>query len=150
MTFTGNRFRLCSSKAESWLRAAVRAAAKEAGIASLYVLPATDSASALQLLVTPLHPSHPINTEWQEPLVLLIISDTEEMAATAAARMGPMYGLTAAECRLVAELADGKTLGEVSQLRSIAVTTLRTQLMAAFGKTPSARTTAARAGSVTL
>jgi DNA-binding CsgD family transcriptional regulator len=64
-----------------------------------------------------------------------MISDTGHLAAVATQKMRQLYDLTGAESRLVAEIADGKTLKEISELREVSMATLRTQLLAAFGKT---------------
>lgn len=127
---------MIASKADARLDLALRAACKAPGEASLYTIAATAvQTSSMQLLATPLHPAHRLNSAWQEPLVLVIISDTRQMAVTAAGRMRDMYGLTVAESVLVAELAEGKSVREIPELRAVAVSTLRTQLMAAFTKT---------------
>jgi DNA-binding CsgD family transcriptional regulator len=89
----------------------------------------------LQVLVTPLHPAHDLAKSWQMPLVLVIVSDTHQMAETAAGRMRRMYGLTPAEARLVGEVADGRTLAEIAEQRAVSISTLRSQLVAAFDKT---------------
>ena len=131
-----NRLRLNSPNANARLQDALKGASKMPAQATLYTITATESvAPSLQLLATPLHASHDLNASWQEPLVLVIISDTRQMALTAANRMRRLYGLTAAESQLVAELADGKSLREIAELRAVTQATLRTQLLAAFSKT---------------
>ncbi len=125
--------RLTSSAANAQLLHAVRAASQLDGQAATFTVAA--KAGTLQVLATPLHPAHEVITSWQEPLVLLIVSDPHGVAVTAAQTMRRLYGLTEAEGRLVGELADGKTLREIADLRAVGEATLRTQLLAVFNKT---------------
>lgn len=125
---------LSETTADTRLAQAVRVASKPRGMASALKIKGTTGA-VLQVLVTPLHPAHQLIDHWQEPLVLIIISDTGHLAAAATQTMRQLYDLTGAESRLVAEIADGKTLREVAELREVSMATLRTQLLATFGKT---------------
>jgi DNA-binding CsgD family transcriptional regulator len=126
--------RLSETSADARLAHAVRVASKPRGMASAFLIKGI-TRPVLQVLVTPLHPAHQLVGHWQEPLVLIMISDTGHLAAVATQKMRQLYDLTGAESRLVAEIADGKTLKEISELREVSMATLRTQLLAAFGKT---------------
>lgn len=132
--FRSGKLQLSSSSADARLLHSLRAASQPRGQAATFTITATGGES-LQVLAVPLHPAHDLTTSWQEPLVLLIVSDTHHMAAVATQTMRRLYGLTAAESRLVAELADGKTLREITEQRAVSLATLRTQLIAAFTKT---------------
>ena len=125
---------LGSSAVNSRLECALRSASEPQGRAATFTL-ALPGAGPFQVLVTPLHPAHDLATSWQMPLVLVIISDTHQMSEAAAGRMRQMYGLTPAEARLVGEVTDGKTLAEIAEQRAVSVSTLRSQLVATFGKT---------------
>jgi DNA-binding CsgD family transcriptional regulator len=134
VTTHSGHLRLSETTADARLTHAIRVASKPRGMASAFVIKGM-SGTVLQALVTPLHPAHQLVGHWQEPLVLVIISDTGHLAALATQKMRELYDLTRAESRLVAEIADGKTLREISDLREVSMATLRTQLLTAFGKT---------------
>jgi DNA-binding CsgD family transcriptional regulator/PAS domain-containing protein len=65
-------------------------------------------------------------------VVLLI--DVDAPARPSADRLAGLFGLTAAEARLWADLATGATLAEISRRRKVSVNTLRVQLARLFDK----------------
>ena len=54
-------------------------------------------------------------------------------------RLREVFGLTAAEARLAAELVAGKTLDDVSEERQVSLATVRSQLRSVFQKTETGR-----------
>jgi DNA-binding CsgD family transcriptional regulator len=127
------RLELGTSALNDRLRYAVQVASRTLGRATTLTL--LSASGDVQVLVTPLSPAHELNANWREPLALVIISDAQDLALAATAKLRRLYGLTAAESRLVAGLAEGKTLSQIATERNVGLSTLRTQLKAAFGKT---------------
>ena len=124
---------LAATGAHSRLLHAIRGATRTSGRAEAFAMTGPDL-RRLQLLITPLHPNHALNASWRVPLALVIVSDPHQMTITATKIMRELYRLTAAEARLVAELAEGNQLRDIAGARDVALSTLRTQLMSAFGK----------------
>ncbi len=69
------------------------------------------------------------------PLALVTVSDPEQRLAVDLQGLQALYGLTAAEARLVAALCAGRTLAEFAGAGGVSLTTARTHLVAAFAKT---------------
>lgn len=70
---------------------------------------------------------------------LLILIDLAVRTQVCAPALEKIFGLTAAEGRLAAELSRGVPLSTIALSRDVSVTTLRTQLASIFGKTGTSR-----------
>jgi DNA-binding CsgD family transcriptional regulator len=138
LEFQSGHLRITSASAHARLLHALRSASPPSSQAAIFTMTAAGG-GALQVLTTPLWPAQDLAASWQEPLVLVIVWDTQNAALAASQSMRQLYRLTAAESRLVAELADGKTLREIADVRAVSLATLRSQLKAAFGKTGARR-----------
>lgn len=97
-------------------------------------VPRGSGASDLLLMIVPLPPSHELAEGMVEPLAIVVVGDPETDHATSAVYR-EMFGLTAAEASLLAALARGQTVSELTAQRQTSVATLRTQLHALFEKT---------------
>jgi DNA-binding CsgD family transcriptional regulator len=78
----------------------------------------------------------PLGADHSSPgpiLAMLLISGVANSAG-AEKQIGELFGLSAAEARLAAALAQGRTLGEVAESGRAKITTLRTQLSAILRK----------------
>jgi len=128
------QLRLTSAAAQSRLLQALRAASPPTNQATTFEMTGAGR-EAFQITATPLRAAHDLTATWQEPLVLVIVSNTRDVAKAASNSMRRLYRLTTAESRLVGELAEGKTLQEIADVRNVSLATLRSQLKAAFGKT---------------
>jgi DNA-binding CsgD family transcriptional regulator len=94
-------------------------------------VPGTVVANAM---VLPLPASSRWNASWQRPLVMLVMSRPE------AARVPPealraLFGISAAEARLVNALLAGRTAQQYAEERGLSIETVRSQLKAALAKT---------------
>lgn len=78
-------------------------------------------------------------TAMGEPHRLLILIDLAIRTDVYAPALEKIFGLTAAEGRLAAELSRGIPLATIAQSRNVSITTLRTQLASIFGKTGTSR-----------
>lgn len=70
---------------------------------------------------------------------LLILIDLSIRTQVYAPALEKIFGLTAAEGRLAAELSRGIPLATIAQSRNVSIATLRTQLASIFGKTGTSR-----------
>lgn len=70
---------------------------------------------------------------------LLILIDLAVRTQVCAPALEKIFGLTAAEGRLAAELSRGVPLATIAQSRHVSIATLRTQLASIFAKTGTAR-----------
>jgi DNA-binding CsgD family transcriptional regulator len=138
LQFHSGHLRFSSQKEDAQFLYALRLASPPANRGSTFKT-APASGAVLDVSTTPLAPTQHLASNWQEPLVLLIVSDTKDAASAAVRSMQQLYGLTPAESRLVGELAEGSTLQQIAALRAITLSTLRTQLKAVFSKTGSRR-----------
>ncbi|WP_428928230.1 helix-turn-helix transcriptional regulator [Marinibacterium sp. SX1] len=76
--------------------------------------------------------SHP----WTHPpAALLSLSDQSLDRVRTEQRLAALYGLTAAERRLVMHVAEDRSLSDVSDLTGVSMHTLRSQLKSVYGKT---------------
>lgn len=73
------------------------------------------------------------------PAACVTILDPAATAPNSAAMLREAFGLTPAEARLVARLADGDTLAGAAEALGVAMPTVRTHLAAAFRKTGTRR-----------
>lgn len=87
----------------------------------------------------------PLSPEAAEPLGGAMVRAVVYAADPAAepqgleARLGALFGLTPAECRLVADLLQDLAPGESAARRGVAVSTVRSQLRSVFAKTGTTR-----------
>jgi DNA-binding CsgD family transcriptional regulator len=70
---------------------------------------------------------------------LVFITDLAEPVLTSAEKIAVVLGLTAAEGRLVSQLADGADLAEAAEQLGISVHTARSQVKSVFAKTDTHR-----------
>ncbi|GJE68878.1 helix-turn-helix transcriptional regulator [Methylorubrum podarium] len=70
---------------------------------------------------------------------LLILIDLAVRTQVCAPALEKIFGLTAAEGRLAAELSRGIPLATIAQSRNVSIATLRSQLASIFGKTGTSR-----------
>ncbi|ODV41957.1 hypothetical protein AWV79_00125 [Cupriavidus sp. UYMMa02A] len=87
------------------------------------------------MIVLPLPPAHAFATEWQEPAALVVVHEDGAAPPMLGTVLRELYGLTPAETRLAAALANGQGLPEASEQLRIRHETARTQLKAVFHKT---------------
>jgi DNA-binding CsgD family transcriptional regulator len=72
---------------------------------------------------------------WQRPLALLIVVDPEAGASVGLDKLQALFGLTLAEARVAAALAEGKSLKEFADSAQVSAHTAKAQLQAALQKT---------------
>lgn len=93
----------------------------------------------LSILAVPL----PRNDRWfvlsNDPAVLVLVTDPEQRRRVSAARLRDLYGLTSAEARIAAAVAQGDGLPVVARANGISPTTARTHLKHIFEKTGARR-----------
>jgi DNA-binding CsgD family transcriptional regulator len=124
----GPRLGLTDPRAGAAFEAALRGAAAAAGRSSWLAV-----APGLEAVVAPLR-------EAQAPagagrLALVVFAQCARHRPTVAGRMRQLYGLTPAEGRLVARLAEGCTLQELAQANRVSQATVRSQLRSVCAKT---------------
>jgi DNA-binding CsgD family transcriptional regulator len=88
----------------------------------------------LSLQVCPLRP-HALTLGPSVPAALLIFSDPNTSPSTSTQALIELYGLTPAEARLMAALADGERLEVYADRQQISINTARTQSKQIFAKT---------------
>jgi len=95
---------------------------------------------ALQVLVSPFTEKELSKIE-NERLAIVFVYDPDGHTHTAEEVLCEIYGLTSAETRLTAILADGKSLNEACEMLAITQNTARTHLKRIFSKTDTNRQT---------
>jgi len=90
-----------------------------------------------EVLVAPLRPR--VEAAWREPLALVVITEPATDADAIAWRLRQLYELTAAEARVAAQIALGRTVEDIAGAYGVKAVTLRTQLRAVFQKTGTRR-----------
>lgn len=75
----------------------------------------------------------------EETYRLMILIDLSPRPKACAPALEKIFGLTAAEGRLAAELSNGISLSSIARERKVSITTLRTQLASIFAKTGTSR-----------
>lgn len=74
------------------------------------------------------------------PAAIVIVRDpTERRRADRGEALRALFGLTAAEARLVNDLVDGGELAEIAERRRLSVHTVKTQLRSVMAKTATRR-----------
>jgi|GEM_PF-3438767 len=81
----------------------------------------------------------PLTTDLQltqnECIIALFVHDPDEEMSAPDQALRQLYGLTAAEVRLVTFLLKGKTLEEIAETLHVSMSTIRTQIRSVFAKT---------------
>ena len=99
-----------------------------------------DGAEPLRFLVCPLARSHPLADIGSVRAETAVIGVHAAGASPGtAAVLAAVFGLTAAETRLAAQLASGASLAEAAEQLQVSRTTVRTQLQSVFAKTDTRR-----------
>ncbi len=75
-----------------------------------------------------------IHGRWDPAGRVVLLIDVDPPPRPSPDRLAALFGLTAAEARLWADLATGATLAEISRRRAVSVNTLRVQLARLFSK----------------
>jgi DNA-binding CsgD family transcriptional regulator/PAS domain-containing protein len=86
-----------------------------------------------------LWPTREPSTGQEEPAAVVFLGDPDRANEINEARLRHLYGLTAAEARVAALLAQGHRLDEIAELLGVAYETTRKHLKQIFGKTNIAR-----------
>lgn len=92
-----------------------------------------------QLLILPLRPDANLAENWQRPLALLVLVDPNASISIGLDKLQALFGLTSAEARVAAALADGKSLEEFARSANLSAHTVRAQLKVALEKTGARR-----------
>ena len=92
-----------------------------------------------QLLVLPLRPDAKLAETWQRPLALLVVVDPNASTSIGLDKLQALFGLTLAEARVAAALAEGKSLKEFAESTQVSAHTAKAQLRAALEKTGTRR-----------
>jgi DNA-binding CsgD family transcriptional regulator len=136
----GGVLSVADAAVDASFKRAVRAAARPGGQASVLSLHGGQGAGQIdksELVVAPLQPR--AGASWNEPLALVVITQPGDDPETIAWRLRALYGLSAAEARVAAGIALGRTVEEVAAENGVKEVTLRTQLRAVFHKTGTKR-----------
>lgn len=92
----------------------------------------------LSMVVSPFYEQN--NNDFNsETFALLFVSDPEQKVKTSEPGLSQMYGLTAAESKIAAMLAQGSSLNEACEMLGIKPNTIRTHLKRIFSKTETNR-----------
>jgi DNA-binding CsgD family transcriptional regulator len=86
------------------------------------------------LLAVPLPAASDIAWANQGPTALLLVSDPAQARPDASAVLRQMFGLTAAELRVLGQLLQGATLQEAAAALDVSIATARTHLKSVFSK----------------
>ena len=130
----GNKVYASSSAVERSFVQAVAHALPPLMQASAFSIPASGGRPALQLLVLPLSATHHLTSLYPKPMALVIAAETLVNHLTPKIYR-QLYELTDAEAALVHALANGATVSTWAVARCIAISTARTHLASALGKT---------------
>ncbi|MGZ5009442.1 MAG: helix-turn-helix transcriptional regulator [Methylobacter sp.] len=87
-----------------------------------------------QVFVTPLPAASPFAQDWQNPLVLVLVTESGKNLS-ALQLIGTLYDLTPVELRVASALLAGKSLEEYALEASVTMNTVRTQMKSLFSKT---------------
>ncbi len=105
-----------------------------AGSAEAVQMSRKDGGPPFQVRVTPFS-AHELLGVRTEPMAMIFVHDPEVRVEPQEPVLMQLYGLTKAEARLAAILADGKSLEESCQILGITDNTARTHLKHVFSKT---------------
>lgn len=133
------RLTASSARQEKKIRDAIeKVFARERRQTEVLLIPRPSGQRPLEMLISPFA-SHQLRSISREPLALLFVSDPEQTLEPAEAVLRRMYGLTPAEARMAALLADGNDLAEACDVLGIQASTGRTHLKRIFAKTETNR-----------
>jgi DNA-binding NarL/FixJ family response regulator len=90
-----------------------------------------------EVVLAPLQPRE--GAAWTEPLVLVVVAQCTLDGDALAWRMRELYQLSAAEARVAAAIALGRTVEDIASATGVKEVTLRTQLRSIFQKTGTTR-----------
>jgi len=127
------RLRAGNGVGEALARALARATAVPHAAGSVLRVPRPDAA-ALSVLVCPFRGRIPL-IGGEERLALLFVTDPERCGRLREEHLTRLYGLTAAEGRLLLALLQGRRLAEHAAAAGVSITTVRSQLQSIFAKT---------------
>lgn len=113
---------------------ALRSAIQNPGRNSLLSLSSRD-AEVYEVNVSSLQGDAQLACTYPLPLALAVIADLQPDAQRIVQRVRPLYGLTEAEARVMAELALGRTVEEVAAAHGVRPSTVRAQVRSIFEKT---------------
>jgi len=138
--FHNNRISATRAFEEAKLARMIFSATNERGgpKASRMLIGRRDVSAHYVVTVAPLGADHGVRGLAEQPLALVFIDDLDR-AAFARDDLTSLFGLSAAENRLVRALAEGKRLRDIADERRVRITTLRTQLSSALKKVGAAR-----------
>ncbi|HVZ43369.1 MAG TPA: helix-turn-helix transcriptional regulator [Ramlibacter sp.] len=88
----------------------------------------------LLVVVTPMAASAPLARPWQRPLAVVMASRGAAGARNVEAILRELFSLTAAEARVAAAIAEGRSPAEIAGRHGIAVLTVRGQLKSVYSK----------------
>lgn len=89
---------------------------------------------SLQVLIAPFK-SEALALGTEQPAAAVVFSDPDTNIKPDGHHIAELFGLTAAEGRLVAEIASGRSLIEAAQVLGVSANTAKTQLKSVFAKT---------------
>ena len=95
-----------------------------------------EAGTSLSLMVTPVDPT--MNTSHLEEVVSVFVVDPER-PTPGVGMLCKLYGMTPAEAKLAAHLAQGRSLDQASQSWGVSLSTVRTHLKHIFTKTDTSR-----------
>ncbi len=142
---TNGRLRAAESTSTARLLAMIHAAARTAAgkgarSGGVLGLPRRREGPPLALLVSPWQ-GNPVDYGIPGPAVLIIVEGPRRAPQPGAAGAAMLYGLTAAETRLLEALLTGRRLAEHAADARISLATAKTHLQAVFAKTGQRRQT---------
>ncbi len=124
------------------LSAAIRAACSPTGGRGEVLLLQSDlAAPGYQVVVLPLPRSTPTSVPLGHPLALITMGSTRTGSGVDAELLQQLFGLSAAEARVVTGIAAGSSLAQLAEAAQVSINTMRTQLQTAFSKTGTHRQT---------
>ncbi|TVR84338.1 MAG: LuxR family transcriptional regulator [Rhodospirillales bacterium] len=98
----------------------------------------TSGGRPVSVLVSPVRSSGD-TAGWEEPAAVVFVGDPEHAGEVDEIRLRQIYGLTGAEARVAALLANGYRLDEIAELLDVAYETIRKHLKQIFCKTGTGR-----------
>ena len=128
-----SRLRFSDPALNTTLDAALRKATQPSRRSSLFPVRAGKN-EVYEVNVSPLNPAG-VATAPALPLALVAIARPRPDAERIARRVRQLYGLTEAEARVVAALALGETVEQISVAHGVRVSTVRAQVRSIFEKT---------------
>jgi DNA-binding CsgD family transcriptional regulator len=114
-------------------------AGKESAAGGMLAISRGDDTDPLMTVVSPLKPAE-TPAPWSErSAAIVLMSDPEELPRLPEAGLRRLYGLTPAEARVAARLAQGERLEAIAEALDVRLSTVRSQLQAILAKTGTQR-----------